>query len=102
MDSHRDQRMTPMLVVARSRTARRLIAAGTAVSAMLLLTVVLIVATLMGGLAPQRQCGTSDHAPSAVALADISGNYLRWIEQAGARYGIDWTVIAGIYSVESD
>jgi hypothetical protein len=77
--------------------------AGAAALALLLLTVVLIVATLMGGLAPQSQCdGTSDYAPSSAALADIPGNYLRWIRDAGARYGLDWTVLAGIYSVESD
>src|SRR4051812_11728958 len=91
-----------LAVVARSRAARRLIAAGAAALALLLLTVVLIVATLMGGLAPQSQCGVSAYAPSAAALADIPGNYLRRIQGAGARYGLDWTVIAGIYSIESN
>src|SRR6266508_3319727 len=91
-----------LAVVARTRAARRLIAAGAGALALLLLTVVLIVATLIGGLAPQSQCGVGNHAPSAVALADIPGNYLRWIQDAGTRYGLDWTVIAGIYSVESD
>ena len=37
-----------------------------------------------------------------MALADIPGNYLQWIRQAGDRYGLDWTVIAGIYSIETD
>jgi membrane-bound lytic murein transglycosylase B len=37
-----------------------------------------------------------------VALAAIPGNYLRWIRQAGGRYGLDWSVIAGIYSIETD
>src|SRR3954470_22877959 len=56
----------------------------------------------MGGLAPQG-CGTpANLAPSAVALADIPGNYLGWIRAAAPRYGVDWTVIAGIYSIESD
>jgi hypothetical protein len=91
-----------LAVVARSRAARRLVAAGAAAAAILLLTVVLIVATLMGGLAPQSQCGRGSYAPSAAALADIPGNYLHWIQGAGARYGLDWTVIAGIYSVETD
>src|SRR3954464_8192448 len=91
-----------LAVVARSRAARRLIAAGAAAAAILLVTVVLIVATLMGGLAPQSQCGVGSYAPTAAALADIPGNYLRWIQDAGARYGLDWTVIAGIYSIETD
>jgi membrane-bound lytic murein transglycosylase B len=40
--------------------------------------------------------------PSTAALADIPGNYLHWIRQGAARYGLDWTVIAAIYSIESD
>src|SRR4051812_30773174 len=59
----------------------------------------------MGGLAPPSSCGSGDgtrYAPSRVALADIPGKYLRWIRQAGNRYGLDWSVIAGIYSIETD
>ena len=65
----------------------------------------LLVATLMGGLAPPSSCGPGDgtrYAPSPAALADIPGNYLRWIREAGDRYGVDWSVIAGIYSIETD
>src|SRR3954447_109909 len=56
----------------------------------------------MGGLAPQGYGPATNFAPSAVALADIPGNYLGWIRAAAPRYGLDWTVIAGIYSIESD
>src|SRR4051794_4549204 len=56
----------------------------------------------MGGLAPHGCGPTSNFAPSAVALANIPGNYLGWIRAAAPRYGLDWTVIAGIYSIESD
>src|SRR3954454_8552164 len=56
----------------------------------------------MGGLAPQGCGPATNFAPSAVALADIPGNYLGWIRAAAPRYGLDWTVIAGIYSIESD
>jgi membrane-bound lytic murein transglycosylase B len=66
---------------------------------------VLLVATLMGGLAPPNTCGPgagTGYAPSPVALADIPDNYLQWIRQAGDRYALDWSVIAGIYSIESD
>src|SRR3954453_19159281 len=56
----------------------------------------------MGRLAPQG-CGPATNcAPSTVALADIPANYLGWIRAAAPRYGLDWTVIAGIYSIESD
>src|SRR3954471_10229168 len=63
---------------------------------------VLLVATLMGGLAPQGCGPTSNFTPSAVALAGIPGNYLGWIRAAAPRYDLDWTVIAGIYSIETD
>src|SRR4051794_6432436 len=59
----------------------------------------------MGGLVPPSSCGPgagARYTPSAVALADIPGNYLRWIRQAGDRYGLDWSVLAGIYSIETD
>jgi hypothetical protein len=92
-------------VVVQPRVARRLIAAGAAAIALLLVLLVLLVATLMGGMAPPNTCGPgagTGYAPSPVALADIPGNYLQWIRQAGDRYGLDWSVIAGIYSIESD
>lgn len=81
-----------LVMVARSHAARRLVAAGAAVLLLLLLTVVLFVATLMGGLVRQTECGVGNYTPSAAALAEIPGNYLRWIQAAGARYGLDWTV----------
>src|SRR3954467_10862765 len=56
----------------------------------------------MGGLAPPGCGPSSSFTPSAVALADIPGNYLGWIRAAAPRYGLDWSVIAGIYSIESD
>src|SRR4051812_17299825 len=56
----------------------------------------------MGGLAPQGCGPATNFAPSAVALADIPGNYLGWIRAAAPRYGLDWSVIAGIYSIETD
>ena len=52
----------------------------------------------MGGLAPPSSCGPGGgtrYAPSRAALADIPGNYLRWIRDAGDRYGLDWSVLAG-------
>ena len=94
-----------MSVVVQPRVARRLIAAGAAAIALLGLLLVLLVATLMGGLAPPNPCAPgagTRYTPSPVALADIPGNYLQWIRKAGDRYGLDWSVIAGIYSIETD
>src|SRR6476646_7367068 len=81
----------------------RLIAAATAALALLGFALILLVATLMGGLAPQN-CGSvgTEHAPSPVALANIPANCVHWIRQAGARYALDWSDIAGIYSIERD
>ena len=41
-------------------------------------------------------------APSALALREIPPPYLRLYEQAAARYGLRWTVLAGIGKVECD
>src|SRR3954447_16560942 len=101
----RGQRLTRVSVLVEPHIARRLLAAGAAAVALLGLLLVLLVATLMGGLVLPRSCGPgagARYAPSAVALADIPGNYLRWIRQAGDRFRLDWTVLAGIYSIETD
>jgi len=39
---------------------------------------------------------------SEEALSDIPPTYLRLYRQAGARYGLDWTILAGIGKVECD
>ena len=85
-----------MSAVAQPRVALRLAATATAALATLVIALVLLIATLMGGLAPQSCTPAGNFAPSAVALADIPGNYLGWIRAAAPRYGVDWTVIAGI------
>jgi hypothetical protein len=41
-------------------------------------------------------------APSAFARADIPPTYLRLYQLAGARYGVDWALLAGIGKVECD
>ena len=74
-----------MSAVAHPRVALKLAAAATAVFTLLGVALVLLVATLMGGLAPQGCAPTAKFAPSAVALADIPGNYLGWIRAAAPR-----------------
>ncbi len=46
--------------------------------------------------------GGATVAPSAIALRDIPPPYLRLYEQAAERYGLQWTVLAGIGKVECD
>jgi len=42
------------------------------------------------------------YAPSPAALADIPPEYLALYRRAAARFGLDWTVLAGIGRVECD
>lgn len=46
--------------------------------------------------------GAGESQPSALALREIPQQYLRLYEQAAARYGLDWSVLAGIGKVECD
>src|SRR4051794_21180324 len=94
-----------LAVLVQSRVGRRLLAAGAAAILLLGVLLVVLVATLMGGLVAPSACGPGTgarYAPSTAALADIPGNYLRWIRRAGDRYRLDWAVLAGIYSIETD
>ena len=46
--------------------------------------------------------GGSDEGASALALREIPPDYLRLYRAAGARYGLDWAILAGIGRVECD
>jgi cell wall-associated NlpC family hydrolase len=48
------------------------------------------------------QSDTETSAPSSIAIDDIPTDHLALYEQAGARYGIDWAVLAAIGKVECD
>jgi membrane-bound lytic murein transglycosylase B len=52
-----------------------------------------------GGLASPS---VSPYTPSAAALADIPPSYLTLYRSAAARFGLDWTILAGIGKVECD
>ena len=67
-----------------------------AAAALLFLFVIVI-----GGIAGW-QSSSAPSGPSAVAVADIPSNYLALYEQAAARYGIDWAVLAAIGKIECD
>jgi hypothetical protein len=55
-----------------------------------------------GGAAASSGEGGSVAEPSQVAIDDIPAAYLSLYRAAGARYGIDWAVLAGIGRVECD
>lgn len=69
-----------------------------------LVLLVAIIAALFGGL--QQPCGSGAgggrFAPSKEALSDIPGNYLKLYREAGQKYKIDWAILAGIGSIETN
>ena len=73
------------------------LAAGAAV--LLLLIVILIGA--VAGITGQQAAACRAPAAASSAAASIPAGYLADYEKAGARYGIPWTVLAGIGTVES-
>ncbi|HXA53274.1 MAG TPA: lytic transglycosylase domain-containing protein [Solirubrobacteraceae bacterium] len=90
------------------RPAVALLAAAAALLLALTLGVVGVTATLGGsggGLAGAlTYTGADAEEPgvSVLARAEIPPEYLRLYLQAGARYGIDWAIVAGIGKVECD
>src|SRR5213596_1372746 len=64
-------------------------------------SLVFLIVVIVGGIVswPTRSV---TYAPSPVAIADIPGDYLVLYQQAAARFGIDWAVLAAIGKVECD
>jgi hypothetical protein len=81
----------------RRRVARVVRPALLGLLAVFLLLVIGVVAAIFGLRPPQVGFG-----PSSSARAEIPPVYLRLYEDAGARYGIDPWVLAGIGSMETD
>jgi hypothetical protein len=91
------------------RPAVALLAASAALLLVLTLGVVGVTATLGGpdggglaGALADAGTGAVEPGVSALARAEIPPGYLRLYVQAGARYGIDWAIVAGIGKVECD
>ncbi len=80
-------------------------AAGLGASVLLTL-IALVVVGALGGVSWSTSAAASGGgetvAPSGLALRDIPPPYLRLYEQAAERYGLQWTVLAGIGKVECD
>jgi cell wall-associated NlpC family hydrolase len=71
-----------------------------AAAAALLLIVILIGAA--AGITAQQAAACQAQPAASDAAASIPARYLADYHNAGARYGIPWTVLAGIGTVESD
>ena len=49
-----------------------------------------------------QQTGTAGQPPAGAKAKSIPANYLYWYKRVGQQYGVPWTVLAGIGTVESD
>jgi len=78
---------------------------GLGASALFVLAALVLVGALGGVSWRTSAPGVGEEAapaPSAAALRDIPSEYLHLYEQAAARYGLQWTVLAGVGKVECD
>jgi cell wall-associated NlpC family hydrolase len=64
-------------------------------------SLVLLIVVIVGGIVSWPTTTTSV-APSPAAIADIPADYLALYQQAAARFGIDWAVLAAIGKIECD
>jgi hypothetical protein len=84
----------------RTRTAshlRRVLLALLALGALLM---AVLLSSMIGAL--ERSDTGASHRPSGAAVADIPAGYLRLYLAAGRRYNLDWAILAGIGSIETD
>src|SRR5271170_1829830 len=49
-----------------------------------------------------QQTGTAGQPTAGAKAKTIPSNYLFWYKKVGAQYGVPWTILAGIGTVESD
>ena len=49
-----------------------------------------------------QQTGTAGQPPVSARAKGIPSNYLAWYKKVGQQYGVPWTILAGIGTVESD
>lgn len=82
---------------------RRVLTAASALVALPVLTILLLVVTVLG--APDEAGSTTteqNYAVSAEARADIPADYLALYIQAAKAAGLDWAILAAIGKVETD
>src|SRR5579859_2272801 len=49
-----------------------------------------------------QQAGTAGQPPTGAQAKSIPANYLFWYKKVGQQYGVPWTILAGIGTVESN
>ncbi len=49
-----------------------------------------------------QQAGTAGQPPTGAQARSIPANYLFWYKKVGQQYGVPWTILAGIGTVESN
>ena len=49
-----------------------------------------------------QKTGTAGQPPAGAKAKSIPADYLTWYKQVGQQYGVPWTILAGIGTVESD
>jgi cell wall-associated NlpC family hydrolase len=49
-----------------------------------------------------QQAGTAGQPPAGAKAKTIPADYLYWYKRVGQQYGVPWTILAGIGTVESD
>ena len=49
-----------------------------------------------------QQAGTAGQPPAGAKAKSIPADYLYWYKRVGQQYGVPWTILAGIGTVESD
>ena len=49
-----------------------------------------------------QQTGTAGQPTAGPKAKSIPANYLYWYQRVGQQYGVPWTILAGIGTVESD
>src|SRR5438552_12233773 len=64
-------------------------------------SLVLLIVVIVGGIV-SWPATTGTVEPSAAAVADIPADYLVLYQQAAARFGIDWAILAAIGKIECD
>lgn len=75
-----------------------------AVTAALFIVGLPVVMILLLGNADAASCGQDGSAPqaSSKAKSGIPANYLKLYQAAGEKYGVPWTLLAGVGSIETD
>jgi hypothetical protein len=78
------------------------VGAGALIVALLIVTTLMTIAGVGGLGGVSEGAGFEADGVSPLAKAEIPAEYLRYYQQAGQRYHLDWAILAGIGKVECD